>query len=209
MEREIGEVFDYNGKKLKVVCGQGCDDCFFQHGSIMNCMSVLPITGNCRALSRKDSNSVIFKLIKSYMKEETKTIEIPYGYEFDRVEEGEVILKKKEVVLPKNYTECLDSIKFDSFSQFYLNVPVPQGMVKPINSLCKLLICRNAWWVQLGWKPDWKDPHAKYIITTTRGIIDLCDTNVFNTILAFPTNEVRDQFYEAFKDLIEEAKELL
>ena len=209
MEREIGEVFDYNGKKLKVVCGQGCDDCFFQHGSIMNCMSILPITGNCRALSRKDSNSVIFKLIKSYMKEETKTIEIPDGYEFDRVDDGEVILKKKEVVLPKNYTECLDSIKFDSFSQFYLNVPVPQGMVKPINSLCRLLICRNAWWKQLGWKPNFNDAATKYNVKNISGSIIVDFTYTKNELLCFPSKKIADKFLEAFKDLIEQAKELL
>ena len=143
------------------------------------------------------------------MKEETRTIKIPFGYELDRVEDGEVILKKKEVVLPKNYTDCLHSIKFEGFSRWYTNVPVPIGMVKPIYSLCRLLICRNAWWKELGWKPDWEDHGFKYIITMTSGAIDLSDTNAFNIILAFPTNEVRDQFYEAFKDLIEEAKELL
>ena len=143
------------------------------------------------------------------MEEETKTIKIPYGYEFDRVEDGKVILKKKEVKLLKNYTDCLHSIKFEGFPEWFPNISVPQGMLKPIYSLCQLLICRNAWWKELGWKPDWEDSGFKYIITTTRGAIDLSDTNVFNIILAFPTKEVRDQFYEAFKDLIEEAKELL
>lgn len=33
--------------------------------------------------------------------------------------------------------------------------------------------------------------------------------NIDNRILVFPTEEVRDKFAETFKDLIEEAKELL
>ena len=66
------------------------------------------------------------------MEEETRTIKIPYGYEFDRVEDGKVILKKKEVKLLKNYTDCLHSIKFEGFPEWFPNVSVPQGMLKPI-----------------------------------------------------------------------------
>lgn len=159
------------------------------------------------------------------MKEETKTIKIPDGYEFDRVEEGKVIFNKVEKGLPNTWKRCVQTFNhFESITTGYVcgfqidprqdvfycdSYYLPDGLGKPMLALCQLLVCRNAWWKQLGWKPAWKDPGSKYIITTTRGIIDLCDTNVFNTILAFPTNEVRDQFYEAFKDLIEEAKELL
>ena len=37
--------------------------------------------------------------------EETRKLTIPDGYEFDRVEGGEVILKKKEVELCKKTTK--------------------------------------------------------------------------------------------------------
>ena len=52
--------------------------------------------------------------------EETKKLTIPDGYEFDRVEGGEVILKKKEVVLPRTFDECcINSV--DSASVLDLN----------------------------------------------------------------------------------------
>ena len=48
--------------------------------------------------------------------EEMKKLTIPEGYEFDRVKDGEVILKKKEVVLPKSYYDCME---IDSLFQTY------------------------------------------------------------------------------------------
>lgn len=143
------------------------------------------------------------------MNEETKKLPIPDGYEFDKVENGEVILKKKEVVLPKRYDECLSFCDWDSFAKWYMNVPTPKEMINPIYALCQLLICRNAWWKQLDWKPDWKDKCDKFCITTGEGRVKATVYCASNTILAFPTAEVRDQFYEVFRDLIEEAKELL
>ena len=59
IERKIGDIFDYEGKKLRVeksdVCS--CDGCFF----IGQCMSFCKeITGQCEAVDREDSNNVIF-----------------------------------------------------------------------------------------------------------------------------------------------------
>lgn len=90
-----------------------------------------------------------------------------------------------------------------------INWYVPNEHEGAINALCKLLICRDAWWKQLGWKPDWRDKDEKYCIRIAAGEIG---TEIFygvNHILAFPTEEVCAHFYVAFKDLIEEAKELL
>ena len=142
--------------------------------------------------------------------EEMKKLTIPEGYEFDRVENGEVILKKKEVVLPKSYYDCMKICDWDSFSRWSVNVPTPKEMIKPIHSLCQILICRNAWWKLLEWKPDWNNgSEIKFYIATRSGRLDRCYGYSQNHILSFPTIDVRDKFYEAFKDLIEEAKELL
>ncbi|HIY88168.1 MAG TPA: hypothetical protein H9824_05635 [Candidatus Bacteroides pullicola] len=145
------------------------------------------------------------------MNEETKKLTIPEGYEFDKVENGEVILKKKEIAMPKTWEECMDVL--GSVSLFGLRKPylrqLPPDMEAPMTALCELLLRRNAWWKQLGWKPDWKDKCDKFCITTGEGRVKATVYCASNAILAFPTAEVRDQFYEAFRDLIEEAKELL
>ena len=140
--------------------------------------------------------------------EETKKLTIPDGYEFDRVENGEVILKKKEVVLPKTFGECNKGMCMSYYP--LINWYVPNEHEDEIRALCKLLICRDAWWRQLGWKPDWKDADTiKSVIRYCAGDVVLDESYQLNAILAFPTPKVRDQFLEAFKDLIEEAKELL
>ena len=57
MERPIGEIFTYNGKKFEVVEGS-CDDCCFRY---INCPLYDDI-GAC--VSREDGKIACFKLIK-------------------------------------------------------------------------------------------------------------------------------------------------
>ena len=61
------------------------------------------------------------------------------------------------------------------------------------------------------WKPDWTDDDEDiFCIYNVIGTI-YSDGGYpsHNKILVFPTEEMRDAFYENFKDLIEQCKELL
>lgn len=87
-----------------------------------------------------------------------------------------------------------------------------------IRNFQKLKICRDAYWKiageQMGlgkpWKPNWKKPdERKYCITNTEGNIAKWVQKTTSKILAFPIEEMRDAFYEYFKDLIESCKEFL
>lgn len=60
--------------------------------------------------------------------EETKKLAIPEGYEFDRVEDGEVVLKKKETALPKAWNE----IKQLLGEMDFIMAIVPDGMADEI-----------------------------------------------------------------------------
>ena len=140
--------------------------------------------------------------------EETKKLAIPEGYEFDCVKNGEVILKKKAVTLSKTLEECKDAY-VDGLTPLNCRGFIPASSEKAVLSLVKLLICRDAWWKQLGWKPDWRAMDEKYCIHIASGEIETEICYGVNHILAFPTEEVCAHFYVAFKDLIEEAKELL
>lgn len=74
-----------------------------------------------------------------------------------------------------------------------------------------LLICRDAYWKIAGyWKPDWKDENETYYTISYDGVNIKCynNTDVYSK-LAFPTKEMRYAFYENFKELIEQCKELL
>jgi hypothetical protein len=60
------------------------------------------------------------------------------------------------------------------------------------------------------WKPDWLDiEQDKYVLFTHNNVICSNRYVLGHNILAFPTEEMRDAFYENFKDWIEQCKELL
>ena len=57
MERKIGEIFDYNGKTLKVVEAPVCDcsKCFFHNESVLVCRKM-----KCSDYERSECNNVYF-----------------------------------------------------------------------------------------------------------------------------------------------------
>ena len=142
------------------------------------------------------------------MEDEIKRLEIPEGWEFDKLGNGVVILKKKELVLPETFEECNKGIGMSYFPS--MNWYVPNENENALRALCKLLICRNAWWKQIGWNPDWEDNQAyKNVIYVTKGKITAGHKTSQQCILAFPTPEICEKFYNTFRDFIWEAKELL
>ena len=74
MEREVGEIFDYKGKRLQVRKSNesGCGDCFFDQ----ICSSdTFDISGLCDEDVRDDGNSVYFKEMNEIMtREEMKDL---------------------------------------------------------------------------------------------------------------------------------------
>ena len=88
---------------------------------------------------------------------------------------------------------------------------------KLIANFYRLILCRDAYWKIAGeemrldksWEPDWTNDLSKYYISFYNNKVDKGIINYSNKILAFPTEEIQDAFYENFKDLIENCKELL
>ena len=74
MEREVGEIFDYKGKRLQVkkTIGACCDGCFFEQ----ICSSdTFDISGICDEDARNDGNDVYFKEMNEIMtREEMKDL---------------------------------------------------------------------------------------------------------------------------------------
>lgn len=136
---------------------------------------------------------------------------IPEGFEFDKVENGEIILKPKKKVLPKTYEECCEVI---GISRHDVEIDLPQPYQQNMFNLFKLLICRDAYWKLAD---DWSFKIGGNSQEVVHGIT-IWETDIVkdfyyglkgNLILVFPTEEMRDTFYENFKDLIDECKELL
>lgn len=146
---------------------------------------------------------------------------LPEGYIF-KDENGNVINTTKIVLekknkYPKTYEECCKIMDIDKGFLLTDNLDFWKGRL--LTSLQKLLICRDAYWKIAGeemglgkpWKPDWTDQESpKYCITSIKDQVEASKRYyIMNTILAFPTEEMRNTFYENFKELIENCKELL
>lgn len=114
---------------------------------------------------------------------------------------------------PTSYTECYD----EGNTELHF-IYVDKDERDLYESFIQLIRCRNAYWKIAGeelglgkpWEPDWSnDDETKFCIYTTQNIISLDIFGVDNRIIAFPTEEMRDAFYENFKYLIVACKTLL
>ena len=130
---------------------------------------------------------------------------------------------KKEY--PKTYEKCCKVLGFENtelvFEDDYRDINPPKEQWKRlglINQFNKLLICRDVYWKIAGeemglgkpWEPDWTyNGVTKYCIGVSENKIQYFSIGIAQYTLAFPTKEMRDAFYENFKELIEQCKELL
>ena len=61
-----------------------------------------------------------------------------------------------------------------------------------------------------GWKPDWKDSeHKKYVIQSSEGEYYVDDYYNISTFLAFQDEKQANEFLTNFRELIEEAGDLI
>lgn len=115
---------------------------------------------------------------------------------------------KKKPKYPTTYEECC-SVLGMTFDYPDIRM-VSNDEYNLYSSFIQLIRCRDAYWkIADNWKPDWTKNTEKYVIYHYQYLYSIDVENYRNTILAFPTKEMRDVFYENFKDLIEKCKELL
>jgi hypothetical protein len=145
-------------------------------------------------------------------REETKAeeIEVILGdYEFV-LKNGKTYFVKTKPKYPKTFVDCCEILypneNFQTVSQ-----PIKGHNGKKLFVLQKLLICRDAYWKIAGdLEPNWEDETDIYYTISYDGVNIKCynNTDIYSK-LAFPTSEMRDAFYENFKELIEQCKEFL
>jgi len=140
-------------------------------------------------------------------------VELNLGDYEIKVRDGKTYAVKKKKY-PTTYTECCEVIaksKPYAMNEYYADVN------KLLQTFQSLLICHNAYMKIFGeqmgldgpWKPDWNDQRPKYTITVIGNQLIKHYSLSQNYIFAFPTEEMRDAFYENFKNEIEQCKELL
>lgn len=115
---------------------------------------------------------------------------------------------KKKLKYPKTYEECCGvlGMTFD-----YPDIRmVSNNEYNLYSRFIELIRCRDAYWkIADNWKPDWKDDSDKYFICYLKDEVWMSNIRDCNRLLVFPTEEMRDAFFENFKDLIEQCKKLL
>ena len=166
--------------------------------------------------------------IEAFVKS-ASTLECPEGYQFvdengNVINATKIVLEKKKKEYPKTYEECckiLGILNVDlCFNADYRSFDASKEQWKRLglmNQFYQLLICRDAYWKLYGeemglgkpWEPDWNTDVRKYCIGVLYNRIQRCDDCIAQYTFAFPTEEMRDAFYENFKELIETVKELL
>ena len=229
--------YNENRDKIgQVDCGCGCVYAYFVPSMVTFCGQIVTISSVQTSLEayRIKEDGGTFKwtdeMIEGIFSEEKKPLtfgdswECPQGYQFVD-ENGNVInaqkitLEKKEKIYPRTYEECCEIVKVEKKHTLEGEIiRVNNYKIALLESFQKLLICRDAYWkiageemgLEKSWKPDWKDESLKYVILYDNGEIRVDTWNyIANRILSFPTDEMRDAFYENFKELIEICKELL
>ena len=146
-----------------------------------------------------------------------KKILPPDGYlvgKITRTDNGMLVeYVEKKPKYPTTYEECYD----EGNTELHF-IYVDKDERDLYESFIQLIRCRNAYWKiageQMGldkpWEPDWTNlDQVKYCIWVDIGEFITMINVRGQHILAFPTEEIRDAFYENFKDLIEQCKELL
>lgn len=164
---------------------------------------------------------------------ENKEIKVvpPEGYEIDKENSTFECIKFKPIKkrLPETWGEFCNTHP-RKIGEWYIAgnssikpIEATDGYIRELNSdrnilpskklaesmiaLCQLIQLRDCY--NDGWKPDWTTASIKYIIAPSRNKVLRYYSCVDHKILAFKTEEIRDQFFENFRDLIEIAKPLL
>lgn len=152
----------------------------------------------------------------------TLKINVPEGFEIDKDKSTfeEIVFKPIKKELPKTWGDLKEIKGFwvsshsniQKFSAYisitHRNIFSTEEQAKASIALAQLSQLREVY--RQGWEPDWN--HAgqmKHCIIKLDGKID--STMLWRSahFLSFQSAQVRDQFLQNFKDLIEEASPLL
>ena len=177
------------------------------------------VAENSENINKADKENII-----DIVKDSEDRYRICVDNRFDiEVDDGEYYLVRRKPDYPKTYEECCKIVNANPYVRLVYDVSDGQTYsydedeLQHCENIRRLKICRDAYWKIAGeemgygkpWVPNWIHNTEKYVIYPYQYLFSIDKENYRNTILAFPTKEMRDVFYENFKDLIEECKKFL
>ena len=138
-------------------------------------------------------------------------VELNLGdYEIE-IRDGKTFAVKKKPKYPTTYEECCGILGMTFDYPDIRMVSIDEYDI--YSSFIQLIRCRDAYWkVADNWKPDYKNSDIDlYVIINIYNQVEKAKYGYGfqHCVLSFPTEEMRDAFYENFKDLIEKCKKLL
>jgi hypothetical protein len=145
-------------------------------------------------------------------------IECPSGYEIDKEKPPlkKIVYKEIGFKFPESvreipnrdyYINSYGSISKLSHSEQDSNQLSTKERAEAFLALMQLVELRQ--YVNGDWKADFTNYENKYTIHIIENKIHKNFTQTLSCVLHFKSEEIRDQFAEKYKDLIETAKELL
>lgn len=151
----------------------------------------------------------------------TFTVDVPEGYSVKFNKNSNQIEFIKKDSKPKSWEEYCEQVKNTKCYTYMYNLIVPYDRTSDSQydefdteeeaaafiALGKLIQLHKAW--VKGWKPDWENDSFKFIIEGHANKVSISNSTYVHRLLAFPTEEMRDEFLNTFKDLLEEAKPFL
>lgn len=151
--------------------------------------------------------------------ETNNIINIPEGFEIDKDQSNDSQIENQRARTWEEYCKKMEGK--DSYiaqvngivsSSQFLFVPYLTEFANKEDAIAfiafdKLIKLRRDW---VGdWKPDWTSDDIKFtIIIENNHIVGFINRNVSRP-MSFPTREMRNEFIECFKDLIEQAKRFI
>ena len=147
-------------------------------------------------------------------------IDLPKGYKVtghencgpDKIK----LIIEKEIFKPKSWKELIDSEYYKNRGKCCINgslypLPSQHEYGQAILALMQLISLRQAW---VGdWEPDWRDHNqlkSVILLDSYKGKFEVVTfRDLTSRPLSFPTKEMAEEFLDCFKDLIEQAKELI
>ena len=151
------------------------------------------------------------------LKDNEFQIALPEGYQFvDRqgniIDTSIIMVKKKGVEYPKTFLGCCDVLGIEDT----ISRGVKGYKSNLLDTFQKLLICRDAYWMVYGeenglGKP-WENGRCEVVYSICRDYDNIVKQDDYwggAHIFEFPIREMRDAFFNAFRDDIELCKELI
>ena len=223
--------YNENRDKIgQVDCGCGCVYAYFAPSMVTFCGQIVTISSVQTSLEayRIKEDGGTFKwtdeMIEGLAEEGIQPLtlgnswECPQGYQFvdengNIINAQKIALEKKKKEYPKTYEGCAKEL---GYNQVIPKDHILGYMGTLLSNFQQLLICRDAYWKiageEMGLGKPWGTGDCKivYGICREKGNIVKRDDYFGGTYtFEFPIREIRDAFYENFKELIEICKELM